>query len=331
MVKTGMITNRWIDRRRPSWDRLSALLGTANGRRLKGLSADELREMAFLYRQIASDLSALQQDGTAPTLTAYVNQLLARSHNFVYSGRRTSATAAVRFLWVEYPRLIRRLHGFVHASLLLFLAGAVLGSLLTLARPEFMRHMLGPQMVATIEGHKMWTDSVASMAPQASSAIMTNNLSVTFTTFASGILAGLGTIYLIGWNGLLLGVVGTACAQAHMSASLWSFVAAHGSLELPAIVLSGAAGLRLSQGLLFPGPYSRRYALTETGRDAVKVMAGVIPMLVVAGILEGFLSPSGAPKALKFAVGCLLFTLLIVWLRMEHLEPARREPAQSAG
>ena len=265
MVKTGMITNRWIDRRRPSWDRLSALLGTANGRRLKTLSADELRETAFLYRQIASDLSALQQDGTAPTLTAYVNQLLARSHNFVYSGRRTSATEAVRFLWVEYPRLIRRLHGFVHASLLLFLAGAVLGSLLTLARPE-----------------------------------------------------------LIGWNGLLLGVVGTACAQAHMSASLWSFVAAHGSLELPAIVLSGAAGLRLAQGLLFPGPYSRRYALTETGRDAVKVMAGVIPMLVVAGMLEGFLSPSGAPKALKFAVGSLLFTLLIVWLRMEHLEPARR-------
>jgi uncharacterized membrane protein SpoIIM required for sporulation len=313
-----MIKNRWIDRRRPSWDRLNTLLAMADSRGLKALSADELREMAFLYRQTASDLSTLQQDGTAPTLTAHVNQLLVRSHSFVYSGKRTSIAAVVRFLWTEYPRLIRRLRGFVYASLMLFLSGAALGMLLTLARPEFMRHLVGPQMVATIEQHKMWTDSLSSMAPQASSAIMTNNLSVTFITFAGGILAGLGTIYLIGWNGVLLGVVGTACAQAHMSLSLWSFVAAHGSLELPAIVLSGAAGLRLAQGLLFPGPYSRRYAITETGRDAVRVMAGVIPMLVVAGILEGFLSPSGAPKALKFATGALLFSLLIVWLGTDH-------------
>lgn len=313
-----MITNRWIDRRRPSWNRLSALLATANTHGLKALQADELREMAFLYRQIASDLSTLQMDSTAPTLTTFVNQLLAQSHNLVYSGRKTSVTRAAGFLWVEYPRLISRLRGFVQASLLLFIGGAALGSLLTLVRPEFMRHLLGPQMVATIVQHKMWTASLASMAPLASSSIMTNNLSVTFMTFAGGILAGLGTIYLIGWNGVMIGVVGTACAQAHMSANLWSFVAAHGSLELPAIVLSGAAGLRLAQGVLFPGPYSRRYAVTEAGRDAVKVMLGVIPMLVVAGILEGFLSPSGAPKALKFTVGSLLFALLMVWLGAEH-------------
>ena len=309
-----MITNRWIDRRRPHWDRLSALLASADAHGLKSLPHNELREMAFLYRQVASDLSALRQDNTAPTLSSFLNQLLARTHNFVYSGRRTSPMAAVRFLAVDYPQVIGRLRGFVLASLGLFLAGALLGTLLTAARPEFMRHLLGPQMVATIERHQMWTDSVASMAPQSSSAIMTNNLAVTFTTFASGILAGLGTIYMIAWNGMLLGVVATACAEHGMSLSLWSFVAAHGSLELPAIILGGAAGLRLGQGLLFPGPYTRRYSLTEAGRDAVKVMAGIIPMLVIAGTLEGFLSPSAAPKALKFTVGALLFTLLIVWL-----------------
>ena len=173
-------------------------------------------------------------------------------------------------------------------------------------------------MVATIERHEMWTHSVSSMAPQASSAIMTNNLSVTFTTFASGILAGLGTIYMIGWNGLLLGVVGTACAKAHMSLALWSFVVAHGSLELPAIVLSGAAGMRLGYGLLFPGNYSRRHSVAEGGRDAIQLMAGVVPMLVVAGTLEGFLSPSGAPVAVKFAVGATLFSLLLFWLFSQH-------------
>ena len=313
-----MITNRWIEKRRPHWDRLSTLLATANAHGLRRLPHEELREMAFLYRQVASDLSALRQDRSSPTIESFLNQLLAGTHNFVYSGRKPGLMTALRFLWFDYPKLFRRLQSFVTASLVLFLAGGLLGTLLTLARPEFMRTMLGPEMVATIERHEMWTHTVSSMAPQASSAIMTNNLSVTFTTFASGILLGLGTIYMIGWNGLLLGVVATACAKAHMSLGLWSFVAAHGSLELPAIVLSGAAGMRLGYGLLFPGCYSWKHSFTEGGRDSVRLMAGVVPMLVVAGVLEGFLSPSGAPVAVKFAVGTMLFSLLLFWLLPER-------------
>jgi uncharacterized membrane protein SpoIIM required for sporulation len=313
-----MITNRWIERRRPHWDRLSTLLAMADAHGLRNLPQEELREMAFLYRQVASDLSALRQDRTATTIESFLNQLLARTHNFVYSGRKPGPMVAARFLVFDYPLIFRRLLPFVTASLVLFLAGGLLGTLLTLARPMFMRNMLGPAMVATIERHEMWTHSVSSMAPQASSAIMTNNLSVTFTTFASGILAGLGTIYMIAWNGLLLGVVGTACAKAHMSLALWSFVVSHGSLELPAIVLSGAAGMRLGYGLLFPGNYSRRHSVAEGGRDAIQLMAGVVPMLVVAGLLEGFLSPSGAPIAMKFAVGATLFSLLLLWLFSQH-------------
>ncbi len=309
-----MITNRWIEKRRPHWDRLSSLLATADAHGLRSLPHDELQEMAFLYRQVASDLSTLRQDGTAPTIESFLNQLLGRTHNFVYSGRKPGPMVAVRFLWFEYPQIFRRMQPFVLASLVLFLAGGLLGTLLTLVRPAFMHALLGPAMVATIERREMWTHSVSSMAPQASSAIMTNNLSVTFMTFASGILAGLGTLYLIGWNGVLLGVVGTACAQAHMSLALWSFVVAHGSLELPAIVLSGGAGLRLGYGLLFPGGCSRRHSVAEAGRDAVRLMVGIIPMLVVAGTLEGFLSPSGAPVAAKFAVGAMLFSFLLFWL-----------------
>lgn len=319
-----MITNRWIDKRRPHWDRLSSLLAVADARGLRSLPHEELREMAFLYRQVASDLSTLRQDRSAPTLVSFLNQLLGRTHNFVYSGRKTGFMEALRFLWFDYPRVFRKLQPFVLVSLVLFLAGGLLGMLLTLARPEFMHAMLGPEMVATIERHEMWTHSVSSMAPQASSAIMTNNLGVTFMTFATGILGGLGTIYMIGWNGILLGVVGTACAQAHMSLELWSFVVAHGSLELPAIVLSGAAGLRLGYGLLFPGEYSRRHSLAEAGRDAVKLMAGVVPMLMVAGLLEGFLSPSNARVALKFVVGAVLFSFLMFWWF------GKREPAVAA-
>jgi uncharacterized membrane protein SpoIIM required for sporulation len=169
-------------------------------------------------------------------------------------------------------------------------------------------------MIDTIERHEMWTHSVTSMAPQASSAIMTNNLSVTFATFAAGMTAGLGTLYMIGWNGILLGVIGTACHQASMSVKLWSFVAPHGSLELPAIVIAGGAGLRLAQGLLFPGIYRRGHSLSLGSGEAVRLVGGVIPMLVVAGILEGFFSPSSAPVWLKFVAAAVLFSGLVAWL-----------------
>ena len=117
-----------------------------------------------------------------------------------------------------------------------------------------MRHFLGPEMIATMERHEMWTHSIVSVAPMDTSFIMTNNLSVSFMTFAGGIMFGLGTLFLFN-NGMMLGVIGAACHHYGMSLALWSFVAAHGSLELPSILIAGAAGLRLGKAMVFPGGY----------------------------------------------------------------------------
>jgi uncharacterized membrane protein SpoIIM required for sporulation len=168
-----------------------------------------------------------------------------------------------------------------------------------------MHAMLGPQMVDTIEHHKMWTDSILSMKPLASSAIMTNNLSVCFFTFAGGITGGLFTLYSLFHNGLSIGTVIEACRQHHMALNILSFMAAHGSLELPAIFISGGAGLRLGAGLLFPGMLRRKDALAQ---------AGAVPMLIVAGLLEAFLSPTAAPNAVKFTVCAVLLSALTFWL-----------------
>src|ERR1039457_6607611 len=157
-------------------------------------------------------------------------------------------------------------------------------------------------MVSQIEHHKMWTDSVLTAKPQSSSAIMTNNITVCFLTFAGGIVAGLGTIWLMFTNGLSIGVVATACGQHGMALSLWSFVAAHGALELPSIFIAGGAGLRLAVGLLFPGMLGRKDALALAGGEAVRLISGTIPLLVIAGTLEAFLSPTHGPVGLKFAV-----------------------------
>ncbi len=309
-----MVSNGWIAARRADWDRLDVLTRDVEARGLPALPVDDLRDFGLLYRRAASDLSAVRSDGTAQPLAEYLNRLVSRAHNFVYSGQRTSFLSVWRFLSEEYPRLFRRLLPYVAASFAICLLGALLGSMESLLRPQFMRATLGPEMVATIERHEMWTRSVLSAKPQESSFIMTNNITVTFMVFAGGIVAGLPTLFMLFWNGMSIGIISTACAQHGMALDLWSFVAAHGALELPSIFIAGGAGLRIAGGLLFPGMLSRRNALALAGGEAIRLLAGTIPMLLIAGVLEAFLSPTAAPRPVKFAVCALLLTGLGVWL-----------------
>jgi uncharacterized membrane protein SpoIIM required for sporulation len=321
-----ILSNQWIARRRPHWDRLASLLAQSDASGLGQLSRAELQEMALLYRQVAADLSVLRQDSTARTYAVHVNQLLARAHHIIYSGRKTNLRTLFLFLRDEYPAIFQRMFGYVLASLAVSVAFGILGAVLTTARPEFMHHALPEEMIATMERHQMWTESVVSVAPKATSAIMTNNLSVSFITFAGGIVFGLGTLFSLFQNGMLLGVVGAACHQYSMSILLWSFVAPHGSLELPSIIIAGAAGFRLAHAMLFPGALRWKDSVSSGGIEATKLVAGIIPMLFVAGCLEGFFSPSHAPIWLKFTVGGLLFTLLNLWL----FRPVKEQPAQAA-
>lgn len=309
-----ILSNLWIRKRRPHWDRLESLLAQSDKSGLSQLSRAELQELALLYRQVAADLSVLRQDSTSRTYAAHVNHLLARAHHIIYSGRKTNLLTLFRFLRDEYPVVFQRHIAYVTAALLISLACGLLGVVLTSARPEFMRHYVGPAMIATMERHEMWTQSIVSVAPMETSHIMTNNLSVSFAMFAGGISFGLLTLYSLYVNGMMLGVIGAACHHYGMSLAFWSFVAAHGSLELPSIVIAGAAGLRLGHAMLFPGGYRWKDSVAKGGIEATRLVSGIIPLLVVAGCLEGFFSPSQAPKWLKFTVGGLLFTLLLLWL-----------------
>jgi uncharacterized membrane protein SpoIIM required for sporulation len=309
-----MISNHWIALRKESWNRLETLVQQVETSNLKTLSSADLREFGLLYRQAAADLSAVRADEAARTLEAYLNRLVSRAHNHIYSGDRMNLSSVWNFLSKGYPRIFRRLLPYTAAALAIFLAGALLGTLLTVARPQFMHAMLGPQMIDRIEHHQMWTDSILTAKPQESSLIMTNNIAVCFYTFAGGILAGLGTILLMFTNGMSIGVITTACTQNHMALSMASFVAAHGALELPSIFISGGAGLRLASGLLFPGMLRRRDALALAGAESIRLLSGTIPLLIIAGILEAFLSPTHAPLALKFSVSAVLLTGLCLWL-----------------
>ena len=314
-----MISTYWLEKRQSHWKRLEQLLDQVQKDGLRSLTRLELQELGLLYRQAAADLSALREDPTGKSYARSLNLLLSRAHNTIYAGEKSSARGIVHFYRHTYPQIFRDNLKLINIAFLVFLVGSVAGMLLALTRPDYMRFFLSPPMMETIEHHKMWTDSVVSFSPAASSRIMTNNISVSFGAFAMGITAGVGTVFSMFFNGLLIGVIGVACWLNDMSLSLWSFVAPHGVLELPAIFIAGGAGLRIAQGMLFPGLLSRQDSLAKAGGEAVRLLMGIVPILIVAGSIEGFISPSSLPWQWKFtlagAVAVIFFSYLFFCAR----------------
>ena len=309
-----MISARWLEKRKPYWKRLEEIVQRSGSRGVSALSYHELQELGLLYRQAAADLSSVAKDAEDRRLAGYLNQLLASAHNIIYMGRRLPRKGIWQFYRAGFPRVFRATFSYTVAAFVIFLAAAIRGFLACLGQPSFQRFFLGPQMSDTIERRQMWTESVLTIKPLASSAIMTNNLTVSFTTFALGISAGLGTVYMLALNGLMMGVVSAACWQAGLGLRLATFVAPHGVLELPAIFIAAAGGLLIARGLLFPGSLPRRDALVLYGGQGVRLALGIIPMLLVAGIIEGFLSASSLAGSAKVALAAALFGLLILYL-----------------
>jgi uncharacterized membrane protein SpoIIM required for sporulation len=307
-----MVPLRWIEKRRAHWERLEYLVRrTKNG--LGAMDGRELQEMGLLYRQTASDLSVVLEDRSSVQLAAYLNQLLGRSHNLLYLGGRPKASWIIAFYSETYPRVFRETLSRTLLATALFLVALLAGWLVTVHDPGFAHRMLGPQMLDSIERREMWTHSIVAMKPVAASGITTNNLGVAFAMFALGI-TGLGTIWMLAVNGLVLGSVGAATWHAGMALSFWSFVVPHGALELPAVFIAGGSGLELARGLFFPGLLPRRESLSQAGGRAVRLLLGTVPILLVAGMIEGFFSPTNAPVAMKFSLGGVLFAALLTWL-----------------
>jgi len=320
-----LISTSWLEKRRPYWNRLEHLLDQSARNGFRTMGRSELQELGLLYRQIAADLAALREDRGSVHFARYLNQLLARAHHIIYSTHKMGPSAILHFFSVTYPGVFRRNLRFVQMALLIFAGAALVGAALTYQDADFKLSILGPQMVQTIEKHEMWTHSIVGIKPLASSAIMTNNMSVAFMTFALGITAGLGTIYMLLFNGLLLGVIGMACHLSGMSLKLWAFVAPHGVLELPAIFLAGGAGLRIAAGLLFPGYLPRGESLVRAGTEGVQLLLGTIPILFIAGTIEAFVSPTGFATGLKFAMAAALFVLLLAYLFVAGRYPAKAD------
>jgi uncharacterized membrane protein SpoIIM required for sporulation len=326
-----VISTSWLQKRRPYWARIDELIARSGRNGVRSLSHSELQELALLYRQTASDLATIREDASSRNLTHYLNQLLGRAHNLIYMGRRSRKAGIITFYRETFPEIFHETLPYTFAAFAIFFVLAAAGMMMAVVDPRFQEYLLGSDMMDTIARHQMWTHSLITVKPLASSAIMTNNLTVSFTTFALGITAGIGTVWMLALNGLLFGVVSAACWEAGMTNQLYSFVAPHGVLELPAIFIAGGAGLLLAKGLLFPGNLPRKDSIAYEGGRAIRLVLGIIPMLIVAGTIEGFVSPSDLPIRLKYTLAAGLFVLLLLYVKRKSPRQARAiQPVETA-
>ena len=309
-----MNLQRWINRKEPLWKALEVLLQKVDKTGLKSLSAAEVRSLSSLYRAVCGDLARARTHNLGQTLTYSLQTLTTRAYSQIYQGSQRQDWKAVKaFVTIGFPKVVQETAGYTAVATGIFMFGALMAWWYAWRDPAFMALVVPESLIGMVrDENKLWMGKILGDEPLASTSIMVNNLSVTFRAAAGGITAGLFTAYVMAANGILIGAIGVLVGQNNLAYPFWAFVFPHGALELPAIFLSGGAGLLIGRALLFPGDYRRIDAFKLYGLQAAKIMFGVVVLLLIAGAIEGFFSPNPlVPAPLKYLTGIVLFTALI--------------------
>src|ERR1700716_154734 len=314
--------------RQPRWAELEGLLARSEGNGLRSFNADQIEVFVRAYRHVVSDLALAQRDFPDDELTFWLNGLAARAHLRLYRAPAPSWRRLGQFFWTDFARRFRAARPYLLVSALLLFGPALVAYLAALLDPTLREALVPARLRQVMESGTTWTDMEPAGRPGVGTLIFTNNIQVSFLAFAGGVLCGLGTIYVLVSNGLSLGAVLGAAQFYGVAPLLWSFISPHGYLELTCIVIAGAAGLMLGNALLRPGLQLRRDALARAARRAVELVIGTAPVLVVAGLIEGFVSPSELPIATKLVIGPLagvaLYALLLTVGRQRRVRSAER-------
>ncbi len=307
-----MPINDFIRLREKDWKRLQSLIGRR--KTLAPLSADEVRELGKLYRAITSDLALARRDYPNQPVTVFLNQLLTRTHTYIYQPDVRDFKQLTHYFTHTLPNTFRQTSAFTLAAFLLFIIPAIAGYRLAWANPDIAEPLGLSEQRQTLADHDTWTDIPIEDRPYASAFIMSNNIRVAILAFGGGMAFGLFSVYILVTNGLIVGAVIGLAAHYDMGQTLVGFIVAHGVIELSVIFIAGGAGLQLGWALLNPGPYTRRDALGLAARRAVTLVLGGIPLLIIAGTIEGFLSPSNASFGARVAVGLASGLILYIYL-----------------
>lgn len=334
-----MTPAHFLESRCVVWNRLESLVSQAARRGLRSLSEAELHELTRLYPAVAVDVARARMYKVDPVTQRHVNQLAIAAHGLLYRRPSTRSFPAVwRFFRQEYPRLFRRMWPYVATATAIFLIG-MLGTYVAARLVPSYAYVFVPQGLDMTPGEVTSEDISERFRqtphPPMATGIMINNVRVAVAVFALGISGGIGTCYLLLLNAMMLGGFAAHFVNHGLGYPLVAFIAPHGILEIFAILVSAAAGLRLGYSLAVPGPMSRSASLRLGARDAVLLMLGTVPMFVIAGSIEGFVTPSYMPGVAKIMLGVIMAGAVIIYLlaagRCTSAEAVSTSPSTDAG
>jgi uncharacterized membrane protein SpoIIM required for sporulation len=307
-------TNRWIEERMGVWQQVASRIKTLESGRTT--DPEIIRETLRLYPELAHDIATARRVAPESQLVRTLEGTYARVHQLVYQPPRNFTESLRRLVRHDLPVILFGMRWRLFVVTMLFVLSTLAGWMLVMAWPETAGLFASPEMMERVESGELWTDHLLHSAPSSviSAGIFTNNVSVAFLSIGLGVLFGLGTIYIIGMNGMMLGSVFALTAQHDLAGRLFSFVIAHGVVELAAIVLCGTAGFVLGESLARPGLKTRRQAFRDAASGAARIALVCAVFLIGAGIIEGYISPNPVfPPVFRMVVG-VGYGVLFFWV-----------------
>jgi uncharacterized membrane protein SpoIIM required for sporulation len=318
--------SQFLGLRERAWEDFRLRLEAA--RRSRKLSYADLEELALQYRLILYDHAFASWRFAGTGAARRLARLALDGTRWLYASGE-EREGRFRLFWTKtFPTAFRRTAGTLVLTLSIFFVAALFGLFLATVQTGVAVALLGPAAVEGLERGHLWTESLVTTVPPtvSSSAIATNNVSVALTAWAGGALGGLGSLYIVLFNGFLLGALIGVTLHYSMALQLLAFVAAHGPLEITLILVTAAAGLQIGRAMISAGDRPRDEALREAAKESLSVILGCAPWFFLLAVVESFLSPApDVAPAMKVAVGIALETLFL-WVAWNPLL-TRREAA----
>ncbi|SFP50391.1 stage II sporulation protein M [Pseudomonas sp. NFPP28] len=285
--------------------------------------AGDVADFPHQYRRLCQHLALAQERGYSSYLVDPLQQLALRGHQQLYRHRSQLAANALSFVLADFPRLVREQWRFVLIASLLFFGSLVGIALLVYLFPDLIYSIVSPQQVAEMQGmYDPDASRLGRAAERASSEdwmmfgyYVMHNIGIAFQTFAAGLVFGLGSVFFLVFNGLIIGAVSGHLTEIGYGQTFWSFVIGHGAFELTAIALAGAAGLQLGWALIAPGQLTRGESLRLAARKSVQMLCGVMIFLLIAALIEAYWSSTTVITPwVKYLVGAVLWLLVGTYL-----------------
>jgi uncharacterized membrane protein SpoIIM required for sporulation len=311
--------NNFTTRRQAGWEELEELLRQANRRGLRALDGKSLERLALLYRAATADLATARTRGYDQELLAYLNRLTARGHAHVYSATADNGYQRIACFFTEtFPREVRASGKPILSATALFIIASIISYTLVIAHPQNIYALLPaggiPLVTKTLHDSNFAFDR--DLAPIMSATIIANNIHVAALAFAGGMTLGILTVWELLENGLMTGGLSALFAAKGFGLDFLATIAPHGVIELTAIQISAGAGLLLASAILAPGRLRRIDALRIRARRAGVLIIGVGAMLLIAGIIEGFVSPQRTPIPFRLSVGAATAAMLAAYFSL---------------